>query len=39
VVRQGQLLADGLPAEILTQRLVQQTFDLDPGLQVAGITQ
>jgi iron complex transport system ATP-binding protein len=37
VIRQGQLLADGLPAEILTQHLVQQTFDLDPGFQVAGI--
>lgn len=37
VIRQGQLLADGLPAEILTQQLVQQTFDLDPGFQVSGI--
>ncbi|MGB4598429.1 MAG: ABC transporter ATP-binding protein [Trichlorobacter sp.] len=37
VIRQGQLLADGLPGEILTQQLVQQTFDLDPRFQVAGI--
>jgi len=37
VIRQGQLLADGLPGEILTQQLVQQTFDLDPCFQVAGI--
>jgi iron complex transport system ATP-binding protein len=37
VIRQGQLLADGLPTEILTQQLVQQTFDLDPRFQVVGI--
>jgi len=37
VIRQGQQLADGLPTEILTQQLIQQTFDLDPGFQVAGI--
>jgi ABC-type cobalamin/Fe3+-siderophores transport system ATPase subunit len=37
VIRQGQLLADGLPSAILTQQLVQQTFDLDPGFQVPEI--
>ena len=37
VFRKGQLLADGLPGEILTQQLVQQTFDLDPRFQVAGL--
>ena len=37
VIRQGQLLADGLPTEILTQHLVQQTFDLDPQFQVTGL--
>jgi len=37
VSRQGQLLVDGLHGEILTQQLVQQTFDLDPRFQVAGI--
>jgi iron complex transport system ATP-binding protein len=39
VIRQGQLLADGLPATILTQHLVLQTFDLDPGFQVGGVWQ
>lgn len=37
VIRQGQLLADGLPTDILTQQLVQQTFDLDPQFQMAGL--
>lgn len=37
VIRQGQLLADGQPKEIVTQKLIQQTFDLDPRFQVAGI--
>lgn len=35
VIRQGQLLADGLPGEVLTHQLIQQTFDLDPRFQAA----
>lgn len=31
VIRQGQLLADGQPAGVLTRQLVQHTFDIDPG--------
>jgi iron complex transport system ATP-binding protein len=34
VIREGQLLADGLPSLILTEKLIQQTFDLDPLSQI-----
>ena len=34
VIRQGLLLADGLPTKILTQHLVQQTFDLAPDFEL-----
>jgi len=37
VIRQGHLLADGPPSDILTQQLVQQTFDLEPGFLVPTI--
>jgi iron complex transport system ATP-binding protein len=37
VIRHGHLLADGLPSDMLTQTLVQQTFDLEPGFQVPNI--
>jgi iron complex transport system ATP-binding protein len=37
VIRRGHLLADGPPSDILTQTLVQQTFDLEPGFQVPNI--
>lgn len=37
VIRQGQLLADGTPAEIVTPALIQETFDLDPRFQVPNI--
>lgn len=34
VIRQGQLLADGLPGKILTPDLIRQTFDLDSGFSL-----
>jgi len=37
VIRQGQLLADGRPSEIVTPPLIQETFDLDPRFQVPSI--
>jgi iron complex transport system ATP-binding protein len=33
VLRQGELLADGLPGELLQPELVCRTFDLDPDAQ------
>jgi len=33
VLRQGELLADGLPGELLQPELICRTFDLDPAVQ------
>jgi iron complex transport system ATP-binding protein len=33
VLRQGELLADGLPGELLQPELICRTFDLDPAAQ------
>lgn len=33
VLRQGELLADGLPSQLLQPELICRTFDLDPAAQ------